>query len=51
MLRDQNAETLASTSVERTVTEMEQDKQELIGARQKEMNEKRKNMIKHIAAR
>ena len=51
MLRDQNAEMLASTSGERTVAEREQDKQELIAVLQKEVNEKRKNMTKHIAAR
>jgi hypothetical protein len=42
---------LASTSVEQNITEMEQDRQELLAVRQKEASEKRKNMIKHIAAR
>ena len=51
MLRDQNAETLASTSVQRSISEMEREKQELISERQKEQEEKRKNMEKIFAAR
>lgn len=42
MLRDQNAEVLASASVQRSLAEKERDMEELIAARRKDKEEKQK---------
>lgn len=51
MLRDQNAEVLASASVQRSIVEKQRDEQELMALRKKEIEEKQKKMKKYIAAR
>ncbi|XP_065210655.1 protein timeless homolog [Planococcus citri] len=51
MLRDQNAETLASSSLQRSDEEKQRDLQELMAVRKKEVEDRQKKMKKHIAAR
>lgn len=51
MLRDQNAEVLASASVQRSDEEKQRDEQELMAVIKKEVEDKQKKMKKHIAAR
>lgn len=51
MLRDQNAEVLASASVQRTIAEKQRDERELITAMQKEKIDQQKRRTKFIVSR
>ncbi len=51
MLRDQNAEVLASASVQRSIAEKERDQQELLEALKKEHEDKQKRMKKFYMER
>lgn len=51
MLRDHNAEVLASASVQRSDDEKQRDVQELMAVRKKEVEDKQKKLKTHIAAR